>query len=201
MWLLNYSNVIDPILKNVRIRIVKFTGIKAGDKVLDVCCGTGDQVFYYAKAGAIAYGIDLNPGMIEIAERNKKKLGLNNVSFQITDAQNLPFEDDFFDYASVSFGLHEKERKARGKIISEMKRVVKKGGSLIFIDFQVPLPGGLLSQLIKTIEYFAGENHYEHFKDYLEQGGLSEILRENKLHIERVERTKNGIFELIGTKK
>lgn len=200
MWLLNYSNVIDPVLKSVRIRTIKFAGIKAGDKVLDVCCGTGDQAFHYAKIGAIAYGIDLNPSMIEIAEKNKKKLGLSNVSFQIADAQNLPFEDNFFDCASVSFGLHEKERKTRAKIISEMKRTVKKGGNLIFIDFQVPLPGGPYSFFIKTVEYFAGGNHYEHFKDYLEQGGLSEILKENQLPIERVERPKSGILEMIKTK-
>ncbi len=212
MRFLNYSNVIDPLLKGLRIFIVKFADIKAGDRVLDVCCGTGDQAFHYAKTGAIAYGIDLNPDMIEVAEKNKKKLGLvdelysssgyanarlDNVSFQVADAKNLPFKDNFFDCASVSFGLHEKERQARNEIISEMKRAVKKGGNLIFIDFQVPLPKGPSSWLIKTVEYFAGTNHYEYFKDYLEQGGLNEILKENQLRIERNERTKNGIVEII----
>ncbi len=197
MIIFNYSTVIDPILRSIRIRTIKFAGIKAGDKVLDVCCGTGDQAFYYAKAGAIAYGIDLNPAMVEMAEKNKKKLGLNNVSFQVADAQNLPFEDNFFDHASVSFGLHEKERKARNKIISEMKRVIKERGNLIFIDFQIPLPRGIYSFFIKTIEYFAGKDHYEYFKDYLKQGGLNEILRENQLRIEKSERTKNGIIEMI----
>ena len=197
MWFLNYSNVIDPILKNVRVRTIEFAGIEAGEKVLDVCCGTGDQVFHYARMGAIAYGIDLSPAMIEIAEKNKKKLGLVDVSFQIADAQNIPFKDNFFDYASVSFGLHEKERQARNKIVSEMKRVVKRGGNLIFIDFQVPLPKGLRSFLIKTVEHFAGKDHYEYFKDYLKQGGLGEILKENQLHIEKIERTKNGILEII----
>jgi len=200
MRFLNYSNVIDPVLKSVRLRTIDFAGIKPGDKVLDVCCGTGDQVLHYAKAGAIAYGIDLNPRMIELAEKNKKKLSLNNVSFQIADARNLPFADNFFDYSSISFGLHEKERKARTKIVSEMKRVVKKGSSLIFIDFQIPLPKGLLSWLIKSVEYFAGESHYEYFKDYLKQGGLSEILEENQLPIEKIERSKNGILEIIKTK-
>lgn len=197
MIIFNYSTVIDPILRSTRVRTIKFAGIKAGDKVLDVCCGTGDQAFHYAKAGAIAYGIDLNPGMIEMAEKNKKKLGLNNVFFQVADARNLPFEDNFFDHASVSFGLHEKERKARNKIISEMKRVIKERGNLIFIDFQIPLSRGFYSFFIKIIEYFAGKDHYEYFKDYLKQGGLNGTLRENQLRIERSERTKNGIIEMI----
>jgi ubiquinone/menaquinone biosynthesis C-methylase UbiE len=201
MWFLNYSNVIDPLLKDLRIRTIKFAGIKTGDRVLDVCCGTGDQALYYAKEGIIAYGIDLDPGMIKTAERNKKELGLNNVSFQIADAQNLPFEDIFFDCVSISFALHEKERRARDKIVSEMKRVVKKGGSLIFIDFKVPQPKNIYSYLIRAIEHFAGRNHYEYFKNYLEQGGLSEILKKNQIYAEKKNYTKNGIIEMIKAKK
>ena len=197
MIIFNYSTIIDPLLKNIRIYTLKFSGMKPGDKVLDVCCGTGDQVFYYAKSGIIATGIDLDTGMIEVAKKNKKRKGLNNVSFQIADAQKIPFKNDFFDYTSISFGLHEKERRVRDKIISEMKRVVKKEGNLIFIDFQVPLPKSLYSYFIKVIEYFAGRNHFEHFKDYLGQGGLSEILKKNQLQIEKRYYTKNGIIEMI----
>ena len=197
MIIFNYSIIIDPLLKGIRIYILKFAGIKAGDKVLDVCCGTGEQAFYYAKASAVAAGIDLDPGMIKVAEKNKKKLGLNNVSFQNVDAQEIPFKNDFFDYASISFALHEKESGVRDKIISEMKRVVKKEGGLIFIDFRVPLPKNLYSYFIKTVEYSAGINHFEYFKDYLGQGGLSEILKKNKLQIEKRDYTRNGIVEMI----
>ena len=123
MWFLNYSNTIDPILKNIRIYTLKFSGMKSGDRVLDVCCGTGDQAFYYARSNIITTGIDLNPSMIKVAKRNKKRLGLDNVSFQIADAQEIPFKNDFFDYASISFGLHEKERRVRNNII-DRKSVV-----------------------------------------------------------------------------
>ena len=174
--------------------------MKSGDRVLDVCCGTGDQVFYYAKSNIIATGIDLDSNMIKVAKRNKKKLGLNNVLFQIADAQKMPFESDSFDYASISFGLHEKERKVRDNIISEMKRVVKKEGSLIFIDYQAPLHKNLYSCFIKIIEYFAGRDHFKHFKDYFKQGGLSEILKKNQLQIEKRDYTKNGIIEMIKTR-
>ena len=185
-------------MRGIRIYTLKFSGMKAGNKVLDVCCGTGDQTIHYAKAGIIAAGIDLDPGMIEIAEKNKKRLGLNNVSFQISDAQKIPFEDDFFDYASISFALHEKERNMRDRIISEMKRVVKKKeGNLIFIDFKVPLPKNLYSYFIKAIEHSAGRDHFEHFKDYLRQGGLSKILKKNRLQLEKRDYTKNGIIEMV----
>lgn len=169
--------------------------------MLDVCCGTGDQAFHFAKEGIIAYGIDADPRMIELAEKNKKKLGLNDVSFQIADAQNLPFEDNFFDCVSISFALHEKERKVRSRVIFEMERVAKKGGNLIFIDFQVPLPKAPYSLFIKAVEYFAGGDHYACFKDYLKQGGLGEILRGRQFHIEKREYTKNGIIEMVKARK
>ena len=76
MFLLNYSTIIDPLLKDVRLYVPKFAGMKAGDRVLDICCGTGDQVFHYAEKGIVATGVDINPKMLEVAIRNKKRQGL-----------------------------------------------------------------------------------------------------------------------------
>ena len=63
MLLFNYSTIIDPILKDVRNCVVELSGVKAGDRVLDVGCGTGDQVFHYEQKGATASGVDRNPHM------------------------------------------------------------------------------------------------------------------------------------------
>jgi len=198
MFIFNYATLIDPLLGNIRVYTPEFAGMKAGDRVLDVCCATGDQVIHYAKRGIVASGIDLSAGMIKLAEKNKGNQGLENVSFQIADAMNLPFKDSFFDYASISFALHEKERTARDKIISEMKRVVKKEGSLIFIDFQVPLPSNLYSFLVKAIEFMAGRKHYRCFRDYIEQGGLTEILKKNQL-VEEKRGHPNRLMTVIKT--
>jgi len=195
-----YSTVIDPLLRNIRIYIPEFAEMKAGDRVLDVCCGPGDQAVHYAKRGIVATGIDLSPSMLKLAGKNKRKQGLRNVSFQIADAANLPFKDNFFDCASASFALHEKGRTVRDKIISEMKRVVKKEGALIFIDFQVPLPKNRFLYLIKAIEFIAGRNHFRYFKDYIEQGGLDEILRKNQLPEEKRDCLNNGLVAIIKTR-
>ena len=181
MFFLNYATVIDPLLRNIRNYIPEFSGMKPGDRVLDVCCGTGDQAVHYAKRGIFTTGVDLSPDMIKLAEKNKRKHGLENVSFHIADSANLPFKDELFGYASISFALHEQERATRDSTISEMKRVVKKGGVLVFIDFPIPLPGKLYACLVKTIEFLAGRQHYKYFRDYVEQGGLDEILQKNQL--------------------
>lgn len=197
MLFLNYSTVIDLILRDLRIFISEFSSIKPGDKILDVCCGTGDQVFYYVKKGAIATGIDLDPNMLRLAERNKKKSGIKDVSFQIADASDLPFYDNIFDFATISLALHAMERTVRDRVISEMKRVVKKKGTLIFADFQVPLPQNFFRHLAKAIEFMVGGEHYRNFKDFVRQGGLDELLRRNQLQIEKRGRLKADVIAVI----
>jgi ubiquinone/menaquinone biosynthesis C-methylase UbiE len=195
-----YSIFIDPLLRRIRTYIPKFSGMEKGDKVLDICCGTGDQAFHYGERGIIATGIDLNAEMIKMVEKRKESFGLTNISFRVADAKELPFKDNSFDFASICLGLHGIERDGRDKVISEMKRVVKREGFLIFIDFRVPLPSTIISYLVKTIEYFAGRNHHKCFKDYLKQGGLDEILKKNQLQEEKRDYMNNGIIAMIKTK-
>ncbi len=177
----SYSTLVDPILKEVRICVAGLSGVKAGDRVLDVCCGTGDQVFHYEQKGAVATGVDQEPGMIELAERNRKRRGFKDSTFRVAGATELPFPDGYFDCASISLALHEIERGERHRAVSEMKRVVKKKGVLMFIDFQVPLPKNSIAYLIRTVEFIAGRDNHKCFRDYLAQGGLNGILKEAQL--------------------
>jgi len=198
--LFNYSTVVDPIFKDVRICVIELSGIKAGDKVLDVGCGTGDQVFHYEQKGAIATGIDQNPNMIELAERNRKRQGFKHSTFRIASATELPFPDVYFDCASISLGLHEMERDERNRAVSEMKRVVKKKGTLIFIDFQVPLPRNSIAYLIMVVEFIAGRDNHKCFRDYLALGGLKQILKENRLTPQKEALLKRGNLQVIKVK-
>jgi len=200
MWFLNYSNLVDPLLKDLRRFTVKFAEIKKEDRVLDIGCATGDQVFNYNRAGAFAAGIDSNAERVEIAEKRKKREGISNIDFRVADATNLPFEDSAFDKASVSLVLHEIESGKRNKVISEMKRVVKKDGHLIFIDFSVPLPKNISSYLIRTVEYLAGKNNYENFKNYLDKGGLPFLLQKNDLKEEETAHLNGGLLAIIKTR-
>jgi len=200
MSFLNYSTIIDPFLRDVRIFVPKFAGMKAGDRVLDVCCGSGDQVFYYDKLGVLAFGIDSDANMIGLAKKDRRNGSAKNVSFRLVDARKLPFEDNFFDFVSISLALHEKEREAQSKIISEMKRVVKKEGALVFVDFKIPFHDKISYFFIRSIEYLAGKQHFSCFKDYVLQGGLQELLAENGLKETRTALLKNGNLAAIKVK-
>jgi len=195
--LLNYSTLVDPVLREVRICAAELSGIKAGDRVLDVCCGTGDQVFHYEQKGAIATGVDQEPSMIEVAERNRKRRGLKHSNFRVASAAGLPFPDGCFDCASISLGLHEMEREERNRAVSEMKRVVKKRGVLMFIDFQVPLPKNIFAYGIRVVEFLAGRDNYTCFRDYLAQGGLKQILKENRLTPQKEALLMRGNLQVI----
>jgi len=181
MFRLNYETLVDPLLRDIRKFAPEFSGMKAGDKALDVCCGTGAQVLEYGRRGIITTGIDISPNMLNIATRNIRRQKAVNVSFQLADATSLPFPDRYFDYASVSFGLHDKVKPVRYQIISEMKRVVKQDGALILIDYQVPLPRNVLAVFARAIEFFAGGPHYQSFQDYLRNGGLKDLLKNHDL--------------------
>ena len=190
----NYETLVDPILRDVRKYTPEFSGMRAGDKAIDVCCGTGAQVLEYGRHGIVATGIDISPSMLKIATRNMRRQKAVNVSFRLANATILPFPDGYFDYASISLGLHDKGKPIRYQIISEMKRVVKPDGALILTDFQVPLPRNVWAVSARAIEFLAGRAHYQDFRDYLANGGLEDILKNHSLREEYRAYLKNGLL-------
>jgi len=199
MKFLNYSNLIDPLLKDVRAFVLKFAEIGVGERVLDICCGTGDQAVYFAKTGAIVAGIDISPQMIDTALKKQKREKLD-VYFQAADAVKLPFLEPVFDVALISLALHEIASKKRDEVLSEMKRVVKKGGRLIFVDFNHPLPKSITAFFVKLVEFFAGAEHHQNFKSYLRGGGLLKLLERNGLKPEKMDYLKNGLLIAVKAK-
>ena len=70
----------DPLLKNMRTFIAEFADLNPGDRILDVCCGTGAQILEYAQRGPIAVGIDNDPAMLRVAKGNGRKQKLDDIS-------------------------------------------------------------------------------------------------------------------------
>lgn len=111
--------------------------IKETDKVLDLCCGTGDMtqlilVKNYASIDITA--VDFSSKMLDQARKRFKNY--SNVNIIQADAMNLPFDDDSFDCIIISFGLRNLENIPEG--LKEIKRVLRKDGRLVNIDFGKP---------------------------------------------------------------
>jgi ubiquinone/menaquinone biosynthesis C-methylase UbiE len=197
MFLLNYGNLIDPLFRDVRRSIPGFIGMRAGEKVLDVCCGTGAQVLEYSRHGLQATGIDLDPKMILTANKKTAASGAAPISFQLADAAALPFPDGAFDFASISLALHDKDPDLRSRIVKEMMRVVKKDGFLVLIDYNVPLPRHIWAASARTIERLVGGAHYAGFKQYLASGGITPLLAQHGLPEERRVYFKSGLLAVV----
>jgi ubiquinone/menaquinone biosynthesis C-methylase UbiE len=197
MIIFNYGNLIDPLFRDVRRFTPDFAGMKAGDKVIDICCGTGAQVLEYGRRGIEAAGIDLDPNMIKTAAKSKTSSRLQNISFQLADAAALPFTDGYFDYASITLALHDKEQPLQQKIVAEMKRVVKRGGSLVLIDYNVPLPRHIWAVFARVIEFAVGGSHYRAFQKYLAHDGTREILKNQGLQEESRVYLKSGLLAAV----
>ena len=75
-------------------------GLRAGMRLLDVCCGPGFVTLAAAQRGAIAVGADLSPAMFAAAQQAHPE-----IAFRVADAQALPFPDGSFDAAVCSFGI------------------------------------------------------------------------------------------------
>lgn len=107
-----------------------------GGAVLDVCCGTGDIALETARqrADIEVTGIDFSPGMLKVAER--RGAGVPNLGFRRASALGLPFPAGGFSAAAISFGL--RNTADYGRVLAEMRRVVKPGGLILCLDSVVP---------------------------------------------------------------
>ena len=109
--------------------LVKFARVGAGQRVLDVACGTGVVAVTAALRGAKVCGLDLTPALIERANKNAKIAGVE-VEFVEGDAEVLPYPDASFDVVLSQYGHMFAPRPA--VVVKEMLRVLKSGGRIAF---------------------------------------------------------------------
>jgi len=110
-------------------RLVKFAGVRAGQRVLDVACGTGVVATTAARAGAKVTGLDLTPELLERARYNSQTAGVE-IDWHEGDVEKLPFPDAAFDVVLSQFGHIFAPRPAVA--LAEMLRVLKPGGTIAF---------------------------------------------------------------------
>ena len=107
-----------------------------GDKVLDIAGGTGDLAIKFRKkvgdSGKVILS-DINGSMLEEGRKNLINHGIIDVDFIQANAESLPFEDNTFDCVSIAFGLRNVTHK--NIALKQMHRVLKKGGSLLVLEF------------------------------------------------------------------
>lgn len=173
--------------------VIEMSGVRRGEKVLDVAGGTGDLaakfVHRVGKGGMVVLA-DLNADMLEIASNRLIDSGvLEGVAFVQADAESLPFADNQFDVVSIAFGLRNVTRKERA--LESMLRVLRPGGRLLILEFSklripflVPLYRSYLMNTIPRMgQVIAGDSaSYRYLAESIQmhppQEKLLEMMRE-----------------------
>jgi demethylmenaquinone methyltransferase / 2-methoxy-6-polyprenyl-1,4-benzoquinol methylase len=124
---------------------LSLTGLKAGQRALDVAGGTGDLAVGLArqvgKTGHVVLS-DINPDMLSAGRDRLIDAGFaGSIECVLADAERLPWADDSFDCVTIGFGLRNVTDK--GAALSSMHRVLKPGGQLLVLEFSTPVAPGL----------------------------------------------------------
>ena len=162
-----------------RRKAVKLAKSNKDARLLDMCCGTGDLAFCFARHSGIgeAVGCDFSEEMIRLAQRKEDKLArkgkLANVQFnwQTADCTDTGFESESFDVISCGFGVRNMADLDAG--LAEMHRLLRPGGKVCILEFTLPecivcrslyllylryiLPilGGIITSRLSAYRYFA----------------------------------------------
>lgn len=188
-----YSSVIDPILAPMRKRVS--AEIIHGEKVIDIACGTGAQLFDISNIASSVTGVDLSASMIDFASKSFKKRNIPNSAFFVCDASDLSmFKTKSFDAAIMTLALHQFDPNVHSPILSEMKRVANR---IIIVDYAVPLPKNYAGIGSRVAEFLAGKEHNRNFKQFYKLAGLNAILPANNLIIQKSVLFGKGAFQLV----
>ena len=129
------------------------SGVRPGQRVLDVAGGTGDLALAFAKrvgagssdagpnGGGQVWLTDINGSMLAVGRDRVTDAGYALPALQC-DAEKLPFPNGYFDLVTVAFGLRNMTHKDQA--LAEMQRVIKPGGRLLVLEFSkvwAPLKG------------------------------------------------------------
>lgn len=124
---------------------IDLSGVRAGERVLDLAGGTGDLAEKFAErvgeSGRVMLA-DINAAMLrEGRERLVNRGVVAGIEYLQADAECLPFPDDYFDCVTMAFGLRNVTHKERA--LAAIYRVLKPGGRALILEFSKPTVPGL----------------------------------------------------------
>ncbi|MFL0252570.1 arsenite methyltransferase [Clostridium neuense] len=151
---------------------------KKGEIVLDLGSGGGIDVFISAKyvgdSGKV-YGLDMTDEMLELANKNKEKMGIKNVEFIKGYIENIPLCNEKIDVITSNCVINLCESKE--KALEEAYRVLKKGGRLAIADVVMlkNMPKEIKESVEMWVGCIAGALPVEKYKEILKKVGFSDI--------------------------
>jgi len=148
-------------------RIIKWLNLSDGSRLLEVGTGTGLHASWIGQSLEVSYtGVDLSPVMLEIA---RKRLGQEATLIE-APAEDIPYEDAFFDGVFCSGALHHVADKR--KAVSEMARVVKHGGRVVLSEPNPINPVNAFAWITNRFERGQTSMRLSLFSQWMSDAGL-----------------------------
>lgn len=171
-----------------------YLNLMKGEKVLDLGCGRGGETIEAAQrigTKGFAWGLDITPRMIELAQERAQKEQIQNVEFLKASMDSLPFEDNSLDAVFSNCAINHVEDKVA--VYQEIYRVLKQGGRFVVSDIMTeqPLPLEIREDPEAIADCFGGAITLQEYEAALNQAGFSkvEVFKERRY-------LKNG-FDMI----
>ncbi|MBK7630703.1 MAG: class I SAM-dependent methyltransferase [Ignavibacteriales bacterium] len=168
--------------------------IEPNSTVVDVGCGTGRFSFSIADKVNKVVGIDLSSKNILTATRTLQKNPSNKISFLHTNLANLISQNHHYDYAVMTYVIHEVNPSERIKLLNEMALIADE---IVIGDYLVPRNKGFWSLLNEVVEYAAGKEHYTNFKHFVANNGLYGLSQQAGLKIVSEIKNKPSTSQLL----
>ena len=152
--------------------------LKPGEKVLDLGSGGGIDVLLSARrigSAGFAYGLDMTDEMLELAERNRKESGVENVRFLKGVIEDIPLEANAVDVVISNCVINLSADK--GQVLREGYRVLVPGGRFAVSDivFQGHIPPAIRADLEAWAGCIAGALEEETYRNLLQEAGFTGI--------------------------
>ncbi|WP_448486112.1 class I SAM-dependent methyltransferase [Mycolicibacterium boenickei] len=140
--------------------LVAQAGLSAGQRVIEIGCGTGNLTARVKKAcpGIDFVGTDPDSRALQRAERKLK--GTSGFRFQRAYAQELPFGDGEFDTALSSMMLHHLDEATQAAALAELFRVLRPGGALHIADVR----GDAVPRLLENAGFDCAVTGYDRLR-------------------------------------
>jgi SAM-dependent methyltransferase len=137
-------------LEPVATRAVQLGRVGAGDRVLDVACGTGNGALTAAALGASAVGVDYEPALLDVARERTRPDVRDRVAWLDGDVEALPVGDAGFEAVLSLFGVMYAADHARAA--AELARVAAPGARIVLASWSpgsfMPAMGGALARFL-----------------------------------------------------